>query len=331
MINLIKGKSLKNEIARRDKMIGLIVRRLLQLVLLLVGISFIVFMSMHIAPGDPATIIAGPTATASDLEAIRADMGLDRPVLVQYFDYLGGILHGDFGYSFQTSQSVTDAILTRFPNTIKLAAASMVVAIIIGIVAGIISAIKQNSWIDVTSTTFALGGVSIPNFWLGTMLILIFAVNLQWLPVGGLSAPIYTIEGIKQLILPAITLGTASAALIARMTRSSMLEVIKSDYIRTAKAKGVKQRSVIWIHALRNALIPVVTIIGINFGALLGGTIITEQVFAINGVGRLMIDAIAARDFPIVQGTVLLVAAIFVIVNLIVDIIYAFIDPRISY
>lgn len=312
-------------------MIGLIVRRLLQLVLLLVGISFIVFMSMHIAPGDPATIIAGPTATASDLEAIRADMGLDRPVLVQYFDYLGGILHGDFGYSFQTSQSVTDAILTRFPNTIKLAAASMVVAIIIGIVAGIISAIKQNSWIDVTSTTFALGGVSIPNFWLGTMLILIFAVNLQWLPVGGLSAPIYTIEGIKQLILPAITLGTASAALIARMTRSSMLEVIKSDYIRTAKAKGVKQRSVIWIHALRNALIPVVTIIGINFGALLGGTIITEQVFAINGVGRLMIDAIAARDFPIVQGTVLLVAAIFVIVNLIVDIIYAFIDPRISY
>lgn len=312
-------------------MIGLIVRRLFQLVLLLLGISFLVFMSMHIAPGDPATIIAGPTATSSDLEAIRANMGLDRPVLVQYVDYLGGILHGDFGYSFQTSQSVTDAIITRFPNTIKLAGASMIVAIIIGIVAGIISAIKQNSWIDVTSTTFALGGVSIPNFWLGTMLILIFAVNLQWLPVGGLNAPIYTLEGIKQLILPAITLGTASAALIARMTRSSMLEVIKSDYIRTAKAKGVKQRSVIWIHALRNAMIPVVTVIGINFGALLGGTIITEQVFAINGVGRLMIDAIAARDFPIVQGTVLLVAAIFVIVNLIVDIIYAFIDPRISY
>lgn len=312
-------------------MIGLIVRRLLQLVLLLLGISFLVFMSMHIAPGDPATIIGGPTASASDLEAIRADLGLDRPVLVQYIDYLGGILQGDFGYSFQTGQSVSDAILTRFPSTIKLAAASMVVAIIIGIVAGIIAAIKQNSWIDISSTTFSLAGVSIPNFWLGTMLILVFSVQLQWLPVGGLSAPIYTIEGIKQLILPAITLGTASAALIARMSRSSMLEVIKSDYIRTAKAKGVKKRSVIWVHALRNALIPVVTVIGINFGSLLGGTIITEQVFAINGIGRLMIDAIAARDFPIVQGTVLLVAAIFVIVNLIVDIIYAIIDPRITY
>ncbi|WP_430790352.1 nickel ABC transporter permease [Virgibacillus flavescens] len=312
-------------------MVGLIVRRMLQLVLLLLGISFLVFMSMHIAPGDPATIIGGPTASASDLEAIRADLGLDRSVLVQYFDYLGGIIQGDFGYSYQTGQSVTDAILSRFPNTIVLATASMVVAIVIGIVAGIIAAIKQNSWIDMTSTTFSLAGVSIPNFWLGTMLILIFSVQLQWLPVGGLNAPLFSVEGIKELILPAITLGTASAALIARMSRSAMLEVIKSDYIRTAKAKGVRSRSVIWIHALRNAMIPVITVIGINFGALLGGTIITEQVFAINGIGRLMIDAIAARDFPVVQGTVLLVAAIFVLVNLIVDIIYAIIDPRITY
>ncbi|ASK62154.1 peptide ABC transporter permease [Virgibacillus phasianinus] len=312
-------------------MIGLIIRRIFQLILLLLGISFLVFMSMHVAPGDPATIIGGPTASSSDLEAIRESMGLDRPVLIQYVDYLGGILQGDFGYSFQTGQSVTEAILTRFPNTIKLSIASMVVAIIIGIVAGIIAAIKQNSWIDISSTTFSLAGVSIPNFWLGTMLILVFGVQLQWLPVGGLNAPIYTIEGIKELILPAITLGTASAALIARMSRSSMLEVIKSDYIRTAKAKGVKRKSVIWVHALRNAMIPVVTVIGINFGALLGGTIITEQVFAINGIGRLMIDAIASRDFPVVQGTVLLVAAIFVIVNLIVDIIYAIIDPRITY
>ncbi|MFC4557767.1 ABC transporter permease [Virgibacillus kekensis] len=312
-------------------MVGLIVRRLAQLVLLLLGISFLVFMSMHIAPGDPATIIGGPTASASDLEAIRADMGLDRPVLVQYFDYLGGILQGDFGYSYQTGQAVTDAILTRFPNSIKLAVASMVVAVIIGIVAGMIAAIKQNSWIDITSTTFSLAGVSIPNFWLGAMLILIFSVNLQWLPVGGLNSSIFTIQGIKELILPAVTLGTASAALIARMSRSSMLEVVRSDYIRTAKAKGVRQRSLIWVHALRNAMIPVITVIGINFGGLLGGTIITEQVFAINGVGRLMIDAIAARDFPVVQGTVLLVAGIFVVVNLIVDLVYAFIDPRITY
>ncbi|SDM22461.1 nickel ABC transporter permease [Sediminibacillus halophilus] len=312
-------------------MVSLIVRRFFQLILLLIGISFLVFMSMHIAPGDPASIIGGPTASASDLEAIRESLGLNKPVLVQYVDYLSGILQGDLGYSFQTNQSVADAIMTRFPNTLNLAIASMIVAIIIGVTAGIISAVKQNSWFDVSSTTIALAGISIPNFWLGTMLILLFSVTLQWLPVGGLNAPFYTVEGIKQLILPAITLGTGSAAMIARMSRSTMLEVIRADYIRTAKAKGVRQRGVIWIHALRNAMIPVITVIGVNFGALLGGTIITEQVFAINGVGRLMIDAIAARDFPVVQATVLLVAALFVLVNLIVDIIYALIDPRISY
>ena len=314
-----------------ERMIGMIVRRILQLTFLLLGISFLVFMSMHLAPGDPATVIGGPNATSSDLEAIRDKMGLDRPVLVQYFDYLGGILQGDFGYSYQTNQAVTEAIITRFPTTVKLAVASMVVAVLIGIIAGIISARKQNSWVDVTSTTFALVGVSIPNFWLGTILILIFSVNFQLLPVGGLNSPFYTFEGMKELILPAITLGTASAALIARMTRSSMLEVIRSDYIRTAKAKGVRKRPLIWVHTLKNAMIPVLTIIGINFGSVLGGTIVTEQVFAINGIGRLMIDAIAARDFPIVQGTVLLIAAIFVVVNLIVDIIYTLIDPRISY
>ncbi|WP_079526383.1 nickel ABC transporter permease [Halobacillus hunanensis] len=312
-------------------MVGLIVKRFLQLLLLLFGISFLVFMSMHIAPGDPATVIGGPTATESDLEAIREELGLNRPVLVQYVDYIRGVVQGDLGYSFQNNQSVTEAIMTRFPQTLNLAVASMIVAILIGVPAGIISAIKQNSWFDFSSTTIALAGISIPNFWLGAMLILIFSVQLQWLPVGGLSAPFWTIEGIKQLILPAITLGTASAAMIARMSRSAMLEVIRADYIRTAKAKGVKAWSVIWVHALRNAMIPVITVIGLNFGFLLGGTIITEQVFAINGVGRLMIDAIAARDFPVVQGTVLLVATLFVVVNLIVDIVYALIDPRISY
>ena len=312
-------------------MLGLIVRRLLQLVLLLFGISFLVFMSMHLAPGDPATIIGGPTATDSDLAAIREELGLNRPVLTQYVDYIAGVVQGDLGYSFQNNQSVSSAIVTRFPQTFNLAIASMIVAILIGVPAGIISATKQNSWFDVSSTTVALAGISIPNFWLGAMLILIFSVQLQWLPVGGLSAPFWTIEGMKQLILPAITLGTASAAMIARMSRSTMLEVIRADYIRTARAKGVRNRTVTWVHALRNAMIPVITVIGLNFGFLLGGTIITEQVFAINGVGRLMIDAIAARDFPVVQGTVLLVATLFVVVNLIVDIVYALIDPRISY
>lgn len=312
-------------------MLGLIIRRFIQLVFLLLGVSFIVFISVHLAPGDPATIIGGPTATDSDIHAISENLGLNRPILVQYADYLNGIIHGDLGYSFQTNQSVAQALFTRFPNTLNLAVASVIVAIIIGVPAGVISALKQNSWLDVSSTTIALGGISIPNFWLGAMLILLFGVNLQWLPVGGLSAPFWTLEGIKQIIMPAVTLGTASAALIARMSRSSMLEVIRSDYIRTARAKGVKERSVIWLHALRNAMIPVITVIGLDFGALLGGTIITEQVFAINGVGRLMVESIIARDFPIVQGGVLLIAALFVVVNLIVDVMYAFIDPRISY
>ncbi|AGE23924.1 oligopeptide ABC transporter [Geobacillus sp. GHH01] len=312
-------------------MAGMIVRRFFQLILLLVGISFLVFTSMYIAPGDPATIIAGPTASQSDIEAIREDLGLNDPFLVQYGRYMNGLFHGDLGYSYQTKQPVWDAIMTRFPNTLKLAIASIIVAVIIGVVAGIISAIRQNSWFDVSSTAFALVGISIPNFWLGTVLILIFAVNLQLLPVGGLDQPFYTAEGLKQLVLPAITLGTGSAAMIARMSRSSMLEVIRADFIRTARAKGLRERTVIWVHALRNAMIPVITVIGLNFGFLLGGTIITEQVFAINGVGRLMVQAIAARDFPMVQGSVLLVATLFVLVNLIVDIIYTFIDPRISY
>jgi peptide/nickel transport system permease protein len=310
---------------------ALITRRFFELVLLLIGISFLVFGSMHIAPGDPASIIGGPTATDSDIAAIRDNLGLNDPFLVQYWDYLKGVFQGDFGYSYQTKQSVSEAIAVRFPNTLNLAIASMIVAIVIGLTAGIISALKQNSWLDVSSTVVALAGISIPNFWLGTILILVFAVNLQVLPVGGLDSPFWTIEGMKQLILPAITLGTGSAAMIARMSRSSMLEVIRADYIRTARAKGLKEKTIIWIHALKNSMIPVITVIGLNFGFLLGGTIITEQVFAINGVGRLMIDAIAARDFPMVQGSVLLVATLFVLVNLLVDIIYVFIDPRISY
>ncbi|TYS89265.1 nickel ABC transporter permease [Rossellomorea aquimaris] len=312
-------------------MAALITRRFLELILLLIGISFLVFGSMHIAPGDPASIIGGPTASESDIAAIRDNLGLNDPFLVQYWDYLKGVFQGDFGYSYQTKQSVSEAIAVRFPNTLNLAIASMIVAVVIGLIAGIISALKQNSWLDVSSTVVALAGISIPNFWLGTILILVFAVNFQVLPVGGLDAPFWTIEGMKQLILPAITLGTGSAAMIARISRSSMLEVIRADYIRTARAKGLKEKTIIWIHALKNSMIPVITVIGLNFGFLLGGTIITEQVFAINGVGRLMIDAIAARDFPMVQGSVLLVATLFVLVNLLVDIIYVFIDPRISY
>lgn len=312
-------------------MIAMIVQRFFQLIFLLFGISFLVFSSMYLAPGDPASMIGGPTATESDLEGIRDNLGLNDPFLTQYGNYVKNIFQGDLGFSYQTKQSVSEAIAVRFPNTLKLAIASMIIAVIIGIFAGLISALKHNSWLDVVSTTFALGGISIPNFWLGSLLILLFSVNLQWLPVAGLSEPWFTAEGMKQLILPAITLGTGSAAMIARMVRSSMLEVVRADYVRTARAKGIKEGQVIWIHTLKNAMIPVITVIGLNFGALLGGTIITEKVFAINGVGRLMIDAIAARDFPMVQGSVLLVATLFVVVNLVVDIIYTYVDPRIKF
>jgi peptide/nickel transport system permease protein len=312
-------------------LVALIIRRIVQLLFLLLGLSFLVFGSMYIAPGDPASIIGGPTATASDLAAIRTNLGLDQPFLVQYGQYLLNVLHGNLGYSYQTQQSVAEAIATRFPTTLKLATASMIVAIVIGVIAGIVSALKKNSWLDVSSTVISLAGISIPSFWFGTILILIFSVTLQVLPVGGMDSSFWTVEGIKQMILPAITLGTGTAAMIARMSRSSMLEVIGADYIRTARAKGVKEKSVVWIHALKNAMIPVITIIGLDFGALLGGTIITEQVFAINGIGRLMINAISARDFPMVQGSVLLVATLFVVVNLLVDIIYILVDPRISY
>lgn len=312
-------------------MIAMIVQRFFQLVFLLFGISFLVFSSMYLAPGDPAAMIGGPTATESDLDAIRDNLGLNDPFLTQYGTYLVNLAQGDLGFSYQTRQPVSEAIAIRFPNTLKLAIASMIIATIIGIIAGLISALRHNSWLDVTSTTFALAGISIPNFWLGALLILVFSVNLQWLPVAGLSEPWFTAEGMKQMILPAITLGTSSAAMIARMVRSSMLEVVRADFVRTARAKGVKERNVIWIHTLKNAMIPVITVIGLNFGALLGGTIITEKVFAINGVGRLMIDAIAARDFPMVQGSVLLVATLFVLVNLVVDIVYTYVDPRIKF
>lgn len=309
----------------------MIIRRFGQLFLLLIGISFIVFMSMHLAPGDPASMVAGPTATAEDIANVRDKLGLERPVLVQYFDYVKGIVQGDLGMSFQYNQPVSDLLFAAFPNTLQLAIAGIIVAIIIGLVTGVIAAIRHNTWVDGAATIAALVGVSIPNFWLGAILILIFAVHLGWFPVGGLSEPIWTLEGLKQIALPAITLGASAAAMISRMARSSMLEVIRSDYVRTARAKGVKERTVLLVHCMRNAMIPVITIVGVNFGLLLGGSIITENVFAIHGVGSIIIEAISKRDFPVVQGAVLLIAALFVIINLIVDIIYMYVDPRITY
>jgi len=302
-----------------------ILRRLLLLIPVMLGVSFIVFSMMHLVPGDPAVALAGgELASLEAIEEIREIMGFNDPFLVQYFRWLGNLVfHGNLGYSFSTGLGVMDQIVTRFPATLQIALASVVVSVVIGIPIGIISATKQYSIFDNVSMFLALIGVSMPGFWQGLLLILLFSVNLGWLPFGGLN-------GIRYLILPAITLGTSSAAMIARMTRSSMLEVVGQDYIKTARAKGQTERIVINRHALKNALIPIITVIGLQFGFLITGALIAETVFTIPGLGRLMIDGINQRDFPVVQGSVLFVALSFSIVNLLVDILYGFVDPRVK-
>ena len=308
-----------------------IAKRLFQMVIMVLGITFIVFGSLYLAPGDPAEILAGESATMTDIENVREYLGLNDPFLVQYGRYVEGLLHGDLGTSLQSRQPILDEIKIRFPNTVNLTIGSMIVAVLIGVPLGIVSAIKRNSILDYMATTTALFGVSIPNFWLGIMLILIFSVKLGWFPTGGMTHWFYTPVGIKQIILPSIALGGRIAAIFMRLSRSAMLEVMQSDYIRTARAKGVKESIVIWIHAFKNALTPLITVFGTTFGALLGGAMISEHVFAINGLGRYMINAIYVRDYPAVQSSVLVFAVAFILITLLVDIIYVIIDPRISY
>lgn len=306
-------------------------KRLIMIVFLLLGMTFIVFGSLYISPGDPAEIAAGPSATVEEVERMRVYLGLDKPFLVQYGNYLWNLLHGNLGTSLITRQPILTELLVRMPNTLNLAVAAMLMSCIIGIPLGIIAAIHKDTWIDNILTTLSLGGISIPNFWLGTVLILVFCVNLRWFPTGGMSEPFWTPLGFRQAFLPALSLGMQVAASFTRIGRSSMLDVIQSDYIRTAKSKGLKSGKIIWVHALRNALIPIVTAMGTSFGGLLGGAIVTEQVFAVNGIGTYMINAINQRNYYAVQSTVLVVAFMFVIVNLIVDLLYVVIDPRIKY
>lgn len=299
-------------------------RRLLLLIPVIWGVSTLVFLFLYLIPGDPIEIMLGETAQAADKALLRHELGLDRPVHLRYLDFLGGLVRGDLGSSFYFKQKVLSTILERYPATLELALAAMVVAILIAVPLGIISAIKQYSLIDNTSMFLALVGVSMPNFWLGPLLILIFALHLNLLPVSGR-------EGFASLILPAITLGTALAAILSRMTRASMLEVLRDEYITTARAKGLKEKVVILRHALRNALVPIITIIGLQSGALLSGAIITETIFSWPGIGRLLIQAIETRDYPLVQGCILVISFSYVLVNLLTDILYAYVDPRIRY
>lgn len=301
-----------------------------QLVAVLLAVSVIVFLSVHLVPGDPARIIAGEDSSEADVMAVRESLGLDRSLIVQYFDYMMNLFRGDLGYSYQTNRPVADLIAARLPATITLGVSSLVFAIVTGIPLGVIAAVKRKTVWDTLASSTALLGVSIPNFWLGSMLILGFAVVLPIFPVAGLQYPWFTREGLLELVLPSITLGTATAALLARMTRSSLLEVLQSDFVRTARSKGMPEKQVIMVHALRNAMIPIITIIGLSFGGILSGAIVTEQVFAINGIGQLTVSALTNRDFPVIQAVTLMMATTFVLVNFLVDVVYALVDPRIN-
>ena len=300
-----------------------IIKRILLLIPVLLGVSFLVFSIMSFTPGDPAQLILGESAPQAQVLALREEMGLNDPFLIQYGRFVLNAVQGDFGRSYTSGREVFGEIFQRFPNTLILAIIGVIIAILIGIPVGIISATKQYSLMDSISMIGALLGVAMPNFWLGLMLILFFSVSLGWLPSGGFN-------GWKSLILPSITLGTGAAAIITRMTRSSMLEVIRQDYIRTARAKGVSEKKVINRHALKNALIPVITVVGLQIGYLLGGAVLTETVYSWPGVGRMMVDAIRSKDTPVVLAAVLFLATTFSIVNLFVDILYGFVDPRVK-
>ncbi|HWJ02074.1 MAG TPA: ABC transporter permease [Verrucomicrobiae bacterium] len=333
-------------------MLKYIIKRILMLIPVLIGVSIIVFLIMRVFSPDPAPIVLGQHATQESMEAWRQANGLNDPIYTQYFHFLQGALTGDMGMSYYTKSSVTKEIFARFPATIELAFSAIILASFFGILIGVISAVKKNSVIDNAGMLMALVGVSMPIFWLGILLIILFSGVLHWLPSNGRIDPLLQpqnitgfylidslikgkmdsfIDALRHLILPASALAMYSMAIITRMTRSSMLDTLQQDFIRTARAKGISEAKVVVKHALRNGLIPIVTVIGLQLGSLLGGAVLTETVFSWPGIGSYTVACILKSDFPVVQGVVLLVAAIFVLMNLLVDVIYAFLDPRIKY
>jgi peptide/nickel transport system permease protein len=306
-------------------MVAYTIRRLFLAVLIVVGVSMLVFLMLQLVPGDPVTIMLSEHAGPQDVERLRRDLGLDKPVWVQYGLYIQDVVQGDLGRSIRLQLPVTDLILARLPATLELTVASLGLATLLGVAVGAVAAVHRGRPTDHAVMLGALIGVSIPSFWLGIMLILLFGVQLGWFPIAGNN------EGLLSLVLPAVTLATIPFATVARLTRSNLLEVLGEDYVRTARAKGLRNRQVIIRHALRTSLIPVVTILGVQFGILLSGAVIVETVFAWPGIGQFLVNAVAARDFPLIQGIMLFVAASFVLVNLVVDLLYAYIDPRIRY
>jgi ABC-type dipeptide/oligopeptide/nickel transport system permease component len=301
-----------------------IVRRVLLTVPVLLGVATLVFALIHVVPGDPAQAMLGETASDEEVAALRTRLGLDRPLIEQYAAFLGNALRGDLGASLRSNTPVAEEITARLPATLELAAAAMFVAIGFSIPLGIIAAVRRGTCVDHAATTLALTGISIPSFWLGPLLALIFAVELGWLPVSGRGT-------LAHLVLPAISLGAALAAILARMTRASLLEELREPYVRAARARGASPSRAVLRHAFRNSLIPVVTLIGLQFGAVLTGAVITETIFAWPGIGRLLIQSIGFRDYPIVQGCVLFIAVTYVGMNLVTDLVYGLLDPRIRY
>jgi glutathione transport system permease protein len=303
-------------------MFGYLVRRLTGTLPVLLAVSVFVFAFVHLLPGDPARMVAGPEASLEQVEGVRAALWLDRPIWEQYFHYLDQMAHLEFGRSIKTHEPVAFLIGQRFMPTLWLTVASMVWALAAGVALGVLSGVRRGGWEDRAAMIFAVSGISFPGFWLGLMLIDLFSVRLGWLPTGGYG-------GWQHFVLPAFTLGSAVAAVMARFTRSAYVEVAAEDYVRTARSKGVPERGVIWTHTLRNALIPVITLTGLQFGFLLGGAIVVETVFAWPGLGRLLIDSVSFRDYPVIQAEILLFALEFVLINLIVDLLYGLVNPEI--
>jgi peptide/nickel transport system permease protein len=305
-------------------MLQYVVKRLLSTIPVLLGISLLLFFMLRMLPGDPAQVLAGQMATPMEIENIRHQLGLDRPIFVQYGIFLSHLALFDLGRSARTQNPVIKEIWARLPNTMLLAVAAIILACLFGVPAGIISAVRPYTSIDYLFTSMALFGISMPVFWLGLMLVVIFSVVLHWLPAGGTGSW-------RHIILPSFTLAAFVVAFITRMTRASMIEALSQDYTTTARSKGLQEKVVIVKHALKNALIPIITVVGLQFGLLLGGAVLTETVFAWPGLGRLIVDSILARDYPVIQGTILIFGLLYILVNLFVDVIYAFIDPRIRY
>ncbi len=308
-----------------------IMRRLLSLVPVMLGVSITVFLILQITPGDPARLMAGQQADPQVLQNIRTELGLNLPLHVQYWNFLTGALQGDLGRSYRSGRPVMQEIRNRLPNTIELAVAGMVFALLLGLTAGVLAAYKRNTLFDTLTMIGSLLGISMPGFWIAILLLLLFSLNLGWLPASGRGGSLWTAGSWRYILLPAFTLSLSSAAVLARITRATMIEVLNQEYIKTARAKGLGQRTVIIKHALKNAMIPVVTIAGIQFGDMLANTAIIETVFAWPGISRVGVQAIAARDFPMVQGVVLFTALVFVLMNLVVDMLYVYLDPRIKY